>query len=97
MRNLLSLNPKIHRLDTDAEKCGGVSYCQWEVFVKEPCAYSRFLVWRQLLLPVNDNYFSLLATTTLFAKQRWNPTLVLTGAEDRHLSSSVKPLLRRVC
>jgi len=54
-------------------------------------------VWRQLLLPVNDNYFSLLATTTLFAKQRWNPTLVLTGAEDRHLSSSVKPLLRRVC
>src|SRR5687767_8477403 len=46
MGNLLSLNPKIHRLDTDAEKCGGVPDGQREFFAKEPCAHARFLAFR---------------------------------------------------
>ena len=43
------------------------------------------LVRRQLLFPVNGNYFSLSATTTLLSKQPWLPKLVLTGAEDKAL------------
>ena len=42
-------------------------------------------VRRQLFFPVSDNYFSLSATTTSFAEQRFFSTLVLTGAEDKAL------------
>src|ERR1039457_2893112 len=42
-------------------------------------------VWRQLLFPVSDNYFSLSATITSFTNSPIPSTLDLTGAEDKAL------------
>ena len=43
------------------------------------------IVWRQLLFPVSDNYFSRRATTTSFSNTESFLKLVLTGAEDKAL------------
>src|ERR1017187_4197923 len=42
-------------------------------------------VWRQLLFPVSDNYFSRSATITTFTNPPCRSTLSLTGAEDKAL------------
>ena len=42
-------------------------------------------VWRQLLFPVNDNYFSRPTTTTNFTNPPCRSKLGLTGAEDKAL------------
>ena len=54
-------------------------------FAAVPAGRTAPSVWRQLFFPINDNYYSLLATTTLFAKLLIISTLVLTGAEDKAL------------
>jgi hypothetical protein len=43
------------------------------------------VVQRQLLFPVDDNYFSLSATITTFTKWPRPPIVGLTGAEDKAL------------
>jgi hypothetical protein len=50
--------------------------------------FSRYVVgcvWRQLLFPVSDNYFSRSATITTFTNPPCRSTLSLTGAEDKAL------------
>jgi hypothetical protein len=50
--------------------------------------HKAMVVRRQLFFPVSDNYFSLSATTSSFAEQRFFSTLVLTGAEDKALQDA---------
>ena len=62
---------------------GGEVVERWPVWRWTALRYVA--VWRQLLFPIDDNYISLWTTTTLLAKQRWLPKLVLTGAEGKAL------------
>ena len=79
---VISLNPGLGRTIEDAPPIVSEQHSTPEERSERARKAS---VWRQLLFPVSDNYFSLSTTTTSLAKWHSSPTLVLTGAEDKAL------------
>ena len=81
----MDLNDRFETLDV-----GGAPLAQRDDFIllfKPGGGFTEGLaaVRRQLLFLVSDNYISLPTTTTVLAKQRGLPKLVLTGAEGKAL------------